>query len=278
MAEFEFFLGGRDLEMVTIHQILIESGIALVHDHSLNWGARTSAYRDEIQASVDAGRVPVLIELNDDLGFGRQAAEQNVVVIDHHGDRAGRDSKTSLEQVFELLKLPQEKWTRRLDLISANDRGHVVAMQRLGATRDEMLEIRAKDRQAQGITADEEESGRRAVDARKSYRSGTLTVVSLPHARTAVVTDLLSAELDGPGYRNLAIFSPNETFFFGTGRVIQHLNAWFPDSWYGGELPEQGYWGCSRNIIPQTFIEQVEIAMSKPATEIPVLAFHHKLI
>lgn len=42
-----FFLGGRDLEMVTIRDLLLASGVdsADVHDAELRWGAKASAYR-----------------------------------------------------------------------------------------------------------------------------------------------------------------------------------------------------------------------------------------
>jgi len=82
MDAYEFFLGGQDLEMVTIHQILIENGFSLVHDRSLGWGARASAYRSEIHAALNAGHVPVLIELQDDLGLERQRTAKKLVVIE----------------------------------------------------------------------------------------------------------------------------------------------------------------------------------------------------
>ena len=58
-------------------------------------------------------RNPVLIELKDDLpaSFPRD----RLLFVDHHGERAGEDRQTSLEQVFELLDLPREDWTRILN-------------------------------------------------------------------------------------------------------------------------------------------------------------------
>jgi CRISPR-associated protein (TIGR03986 family) len=50
MAELEFFLGGRDLEMVVIRQLLVQSGVSRIRDHDLSWGTRTSASRNQIDS------------------------------------------------------------------------------------------------------------------------------------------------------------------------------------------------------------------------------------
>ena len=255
----EFFLGGQDLEMVTVRQ-LIESISGLpFHDGQLRWGAQASHYRAEIAAAQAAGRIPVLIELNDDLGLEKNQAIHPVIRIDHHGERAGRDVQTSLEQVFTLLKLPAEQWSREFALIAANDRGHVRAMQAMGATREELHRIRAADRAAQGITPDEEATGRQAAEAAQSRCGGRLTVVQLPHTRTATVTDVLESGLGGPGFQNLVIHSPDHTFFFGAGWLITQLKSRYPRGWWGGDLPERGFWGCPYSIDPDEFAQRIEL-------------------
>ncbi len=231
-----FFLGGRDLEMATIRALLDEAGAAY-HDAGLAWGAKASAYRDEIAAVVRDGRTPVLVELADDLGLPSGTA----IVVDHHGAAAGADRPTSLRQVFELLGLPDSRWDRRLRLVDANDRGHVAALVDAGATRAEVAAIRADDRAAQGITSDEEEAAQRAVAAAR--RHGRLTVVDLPHGRTAAVTDRLEVALGGPGADALLVLSPGEANFFGDGAVVERLAGAFPGSWTGGSLPSRGFWG-----------------------------------
>ena len=89
----------------------------------------------------------MLVELEDDLGLG-----DHCLSINHHGPVAGADAPTALHQVFDLLGLPPEGWTRRMELVAANDRGHVAAMRHIGAGLEEIREIRAADRAAQGIT------------------------------------------------------------------------------------------------------------------------------
>ena len=47
----------------------------------------------------------------------------------------------------------------------------------------------------------------------------------------------------GPGFNNLLVISPNQINFYGAGFVIQQLVDKFPAGWYGGELPDRGFWG-----------------------------------
>jgi hypothetical protein len=114
-----------------------------------------SAYRPELLRALARGETPVLIELADDLPaelFDRAQA----VVVDHHGPLAGHDRPISIEQVFALLGLPAEAWTRHMALVAANDRAHVAGMRALGATAAEIAEIRAADRGVQGVSAADE--------------------------------------------------------------------------------------------------------------------------
>ena len=118
MRDYAFFLGGRDLEMVTIRQLLADSGQANVFDHAPTWGASASQYRELIVSQLNAGRVIVLIELGIDFDVLCQAGNDTskVVIIDHHNERAGRDSDTSLNQVFSLLQLPKTSGRGNLNL------------------------------------------------------------------------------------------------------------------------------------------------------------------
>lgn len=236
---YEFFLGGRDLEMTVIRELLEHHAPGRFHDHHLEWGAKASDYQSEIRACLAAGRTPVLIELEADMTLD----PQEIVIIDHHGRRAGSDRPTSLHQVFELLGLPAKLWTKRHALVAANDRGHIPAMIELGASRAEIAAIRAADRAAQGITSEEEQEGERAAGRAEVLAGGQLTVVRLAHDRTAAVADRLDPLLGGPGYRNLLVLSPGQVNFFGAGGWIDRLASEFPGGWYGGALPKKGFWG-----------------------------------
>ena len=276
---FEFFLGGYDLEMITIRDLLHDFGLK-VHDFRLGWGAKASDYRDQIESTIQRGKTPVLVELLDDIGLSNRS-DVSIVIVDHHGDRAGFDSKTSLEQVFQLLRLPDDKWTRHLQLVAANDRGHVQAMHQLGATLEEMNEIRAADRRAQAITSDQELAGQRAIDSaqRVNTACGELVILKLPHNRTATVTDSLERLLGGTGYENLLVHCPNETSFFGSGRIVNALDQKYPGGWRGGELPIRGFWGIQPRIpVIDVEKELIGTMQEKQADEIDVRAFHHTLV
>lgn len=238
---FEFFLGGRDLEMTVIRELLEKYAPDRFHDHQLAWGAKATDYRSEIQTCLATGRTPVLIELEADMTLD----PRKVVVIDHHGRWAGSDRPTSLHQVFELLELPAELWTRRHALVAANDRGYIPALAELGASRDEIAAVRAADRAAQGITSEQEQEGERAVRYAEVLADGQLTVARLTHDRTAAVADRLDPLLGGPGFHNLLVLSPRQVNFFGAGTWIDRLASEFPGGWYGGALPERGFWGHS---------------------------------
>ena len=234
-----FFLGGRDLEMETIRQLLEAHAPGRVVDAGLGWGARASAYREQILQALGEGRRPVLVELDDDLGRD----EPRLVWIDHHGARSGASKPTALEQVFEMLNLPGDGWSRWYELVAANDRAYLSGLAEQGASSEEMREIRAADRRAQGVASDEEAAAAEAAQCLEERCGGQLTVASLPHARTSPLVDRLAPELGGPGFETLVVRSPAEVNVFGPGEVIEHLAAQFPEGWYGGNLPEHGYFG-----------------------------------
>lgn len=244
----DFFLGGYDLEMITIRDLLQEAQAGRVWDKKLFWGARCSDYSQEIKQSLHQNRTPVLIELENDLNLDAD----RIILVDHHGTLAGSDTPTSLHQVFKLLGFPQSRWTRWLDLVAANDQGYIPELLKLKATPEEIALIRSADRAAQGISEAEERAGEEAITEAVRLANDSLTVVHLPHSKTAVVTDRLHPALGGAGYTNLLVISPSEVNFFGCGEAIYRLDKLFSGGWYGGALPGEGFWGIAErppNII-----------------------------
>ena len=73
------------MEMRTIRELLQNEGAAFV-DHGLQWGAKASDYREGIAGALLRGEMPVLVELDDDLGL---VATGKALRIDHHGALAG---------------------------------------------------------------------------------------------------------------------------------------------------------------------------------------------
>lgn len=235
-----FFLGGQDLEMLTIKQLLEENTQPL-WDKQLSWNeASASAYQSEIEVALQQKKVPVLIELKNDLAL----TTAQIILIDHHGVQAGEGQPTALHQVFDFLRLPAFRWTRWFDLVAANDRGYIPALQAIDASQSEIVKVRQADRRAQGISLDDEKAALEAIATMEIRAEGALNIVYLEHHRTTAVVDALHPALGGIGYQNLLVVSPQEVNFFGEGKEVQALAQAFPDSWYGGALPTRGFWGC----------------------------------
>lgn len=239
-SQLIFLLGGHDLEMLEIRRLIEAAGAGFV-DKGLSWGARMSDYRTEIEAALATGQTPVTVELADDMADD-WAPRRRMIVVDHHGGRAGDNQPSSLEQVFGLLGLPKAHWTRRMTLVAANDIGHVERLQRVGATREEILAIRAEDRAAQGVTAADEAEAARAISLRR--REGRLTIVETASSTSSAIADGMLPITGGPGYDALLVVMPAKAAVFADGAAIARLAAAFPASWHGGALPHRGFWGA----------------------------------
>ncbi|TVP96594.1 MAG: hypothetical protein EA381_17050 [Planctomycetaceae bacterium] len=243
------FLGGADLEMATIAELLARQGIE-TFDRELGWGAKASAYADEIAATIRRGKIPVLIELEPDL-----AAEliDRCLLIDHHGERAGRDAPTSLEQIHSLLRLPESEWSRWDALVAANDRGYITAMRALvpPASDEEIRQVRQQDLAAQGVTAEQLDQARQAATLAELLCDGRLTLVQTA-VRGGLVAEMLEPFFGGPGFINLLVVGPATVAFFGQGALVQALvdaSPPPPDAWFGGALPDSGFWGANASRL-----------------------------
>lgn len=248
-----YVLGGADLEMRTIAELLQRHAPGRVHGGEHRWGVRASDLEPTLRLLDQHGARLITVELPWDLPW--QPAE--LVEVDHHGPRAGADAPSSLRQVFDLLGLPAAAWTRELALVEANDRGYIEALQALAATPEEIARIRAADRAAQGIRADEEQQALAALATLEQQHG--LTIAHLPHARTAALVDRLHPALGGPGYQQLLVLSPNETNYYGPGPAIHALNLAYPGGWYGGALPERGYWGIARALEAARVVQVLQL-------------------
>jgi len=136
-----FLLGGHDLEMLEIRNILLKEGIHFI-DLELQWGARLSRYNSFFQQ----GKIHVSIELIEDT-----TTPKEYIRIDHHNDLLKRPS--SIEQVADLLGIELNRYQQ---LVSTNDTAYIPGLHVFGATKQEIEEIRRKDRAAQGVTEEDE--------------------------------------------------------------------------------------------------------------------------
>lgn len=198
MAGFHkvFLLGGHDLEMAEIRRILEVSKIQYF-DRNLKWEtARLSAYADILNNKNEFIGVELDIDITPPINYKS---------INHHNTYSSNSS--SLEQVCELLNI---ELTREQQLIAANDKGFIPAMEAIGATQYEIDRICALEHIAQGITEEDEQLGERSIKENLTTEKGITVVKSLtPHFRT--ITEKL--------YPNskLLIYNKTELNYYGIG-------------------------------------------------------------
>ena len=89
-------------------------------------------YGDQIEKISKDGKKTILVELTQD-----SQILENAVIVDHHNDKADRPA--SILQVCQLLDIEP---TRKMQLIAANDSGYILAMQKMGASQEEIDTIR----------------------------------------------------------------------------------------------------------------------------------------
>ena len=248
-----FFLGGHDAEMLEIRDILKCRGIPFF-DKGLSWGARLSEYEEEIKA-LSSDQVPVFIELKLDCDYPEEA-----IILDHHDERSGRDKPTSLEQLAQLLNI---QLNRRQRLIAANDRGHIEAMLELCATEAEVKEIRKLDLEAQGITDKDQRLARESVDNNIEKIDHIAAIIDSKTIHASIIFDMLYDK-----YRYIFVITPDHKLTYsGDGRMVLRLKREYEqlrdqdkdvEFWYGGNLPERGYFGADKTIEKEIIKKMVE--------------------
>lgn len=241
-SDHHFFLGGHDAEMLEIKQILLNHGYTNddIEDAGLQWNnANVSVYKNKL-SNLALDKIPVLIELNIDIPI-----PDKTIIIDHHDKNAGTDKKTSLEQVAERLG---RTLTREQQLISANDKGHIRGMLAMGATLEEIENIRKIDREAQRITNHDYIFADEAISQIQEPFPG-VALIDSKTKRTAAIIDKIWNR-----YQTFIIKAPGEIHVSGPGRLIETLKKYYqklvdakPDIrfWFGGMLPSYGFWGST---------------------------------
>lgn len=202
MSKRIFLLGGSDLEMTTIKNLLVNAGEQF-ETHDLRWdNANLSSYEKTLEEYGNSPDYQIYgIELNEDIPH-----PDNYVRIDHHNDFANKPS--SLEQVATLLGLEMD---RHMQLVAANDSRYIPGMIKLGASREEIDDIRRADRAAQGVSEDDDE--RLAEESLKSCRgdASNLYVVKSLTSKFSTICDRMYP------YRRLLIYNDDVAEFYGEG-------------------------------------------------------------
>ena len=202
MSKRFFLLGGNDLEMTTIKNLLVNAGEQF-ETHDLRWdNAKLSSYEKTLEEYGNSPDWQIYgIELNEDIPH-----PDNYVRIDHHNDFANKPS--SLEQVATLLGLAMD---RHMQLVAANDSRYIPGMIKLGASREEIDDIRRSDRAAQGVSEGDDE--RFAEESLKSCKgdASNLYVVKSLTSKFSTICDRMYP------YRRLLIYNDDVAEFYGEG-------------------------------------------------------------
>lgn len=202
MSKRIFLLGGNDLEMTTIKNLLVNAGEQF-ETHDLRWdNAKLSSYEKTLEEYGNSPDYQIYgIELNEDIPH-----PDNYVRIDHHNDFANKPS--SLEQVAKLLDLAMD---RHMQLVAANDSRYIPGMIKLGASREEIDDIRRADRAAQGISEGDDE--RLAEESLKSCKgdASNLYVVKSLTSKFSTICDRIYP------YIRLLIYNDDVAEFYGEG-------------------------------------------------------------
>lgn len=252
--KFVFFLGGYDAEMLTIREMLIKNN-ETIFDKKLSWNnAKLSAYKDEIKA-LSKNEIPVFIELELDYSYPEHAK-----IIDHHNEKAGSSKATSIEQVGTLLGITLDRYQQ---LISANDKGHINGMKMILSTDEEIQKIRAFDRQAQGVTQEDEKLAVKSINENLEKINPQAVIIDSLSEKTSPIVDILYEK-----YSNIFIYTPAGTLTYsGTGEIIEKLEQFCKNLaeedndlkyWKGGELPVNGYFGADKPISREIIIDIVK--------------------
>ena len=239
-----FLLGGHDLEMLTIKQLLQEHRLDFV-DRNLPWGAKLSHYQDLL---TDV-RTLVGIELTEDI-----APPANYIRIDHHNELSHLSS--SIEQLADLLGITL---SLHQQLVAANDKGYIPAMQALGARADQIQEIRRLDRKSQGVTEQDEALAETSIQTNLSVVGGVTVVKSLT-PKFSPITD----RLFGLHPNRLLVYTDTVLNYYGEN--VQVVTAYFAEfiqqkrAYAGGG--ETGFFGfIGENASEVTQVKEQIIAM-----------------
>lgn len=233
-----FLLGGYDLEMIEIKKILNEKKEEYF-DKNLSWGAKLSYYTNEISENKDMEIVGIELIKDMKLDF-------NYIDIDHHNENI--DKKSSLEQVAHLLGI---KLTREQMLIAKNDTGYISAMKSYGATKEEIAKIRLLDRQAQGISEEEEKLAEKSLSENKRDERGIVVIRSLTSKFSAITDRLYPAE-------RIFVYTENEFTYYGikARELGEKYQDKFDDKIYFGGS-ENGYFGAGEGQLSLDEIEGI---------------------
>lgn len=232
-----FLIGGYDLEMKEIVRILNENNENYI-DKKLQWGAKLSDYKDEISRFNGSKKIYAL-ELEKDIEIN-----ENIILLDHHNENSNENS--TLEQVVKLLGITL---TREQKLISENDKGYIPALEKFGASKKEIEEIRRADRKSQGVTDEDERQAEKSIVENKIEKFDIIIVKSLTGKFSPICDRLYPVN-------KLIIYTDNELNYYGefSKKLYKKYQTSYKVYTGGGD---NGYFGFERGDLGTNEIKNI---------------------
>ena len=256
--KYVFLLGGADLEMEAIKNLLTNEEVEYV-DHHLTWEtAFLSSYKEELNNYPPSEYNIYGIELQNDLDF----LSDNYHEIDHHGSRDFQPS--ALEQVAALLG---HELTLEEKLIAANDKGYIRAMRSVlensldamgmsPEAKEAMIQdIRLRDRKAQGVTQEEESVAEEEISRGGYFGKDNLVIFQTGLNHFSPIVDRLS------GYDRIVVFNDRKLVIYGLGchivgaKLVGRYSLGNGQTYSGGG--SFGYWGIKEGELSTETILQI---------------------
>lgn len=253
-----FLLGWNDAEMDHIKTMFDKNSVPYIDKKLWRW-AKVQDYADDIQQLLADNKQPVAIELE----WAWEWEFSNVLSVDHHWLRS--HEKASIMQILEILSVDP---TLEDELIAANDSWYIPAMISLLVSKwitkpneqqDYVNRVRFLDRKAQWITSEQEDQAKIAIANKEVLLNWVLTVVNLPHSKTATVSDTLFGN-----YKNLLILSGDgEVNFYGDWLLCKQLWDQFPwwrngGSWLWNKGENAFWWWYPDHNVVRDYISKFE--------------------
>jgi hypothetical protein len=248
MDNIHFLIGGSDLEMKTILKIFQHKGVKYF-DKSLMWGPKLSSYLSELKALNSDNSIKTIygIELINDI------TDKNIlskyVEIDHHNENYLKSS--AIEQIADIIAHHLSRYEL---LVAANDKGYIPAMEAMGASTNEIIEIRAQDRFAQGVSSEDEAMAEDAIKNRLTQYGDLIVVHSNTSCFSPICDQLHPCKM-------LIIYTNEELTYYGEKKMLL-VDFYMEDiklgkMYHGGG--DQGYIGSAKGeYSAKKIIEIVE--------------------
>jgi hypothetical protein len=233
-----FLFGGYDLEMIEIKKLLVKYNKHFI-DRKLSWGAKLSQYKDILHKSTNYYGIELIEDID---------TPDNYIAIDHHNQY--QDNESSLEQVAKMLNVELSRYQK---LVSLNDSGYIPAMEKFGATEIEIELIRERDREAQGVTQEDEILAEVAIEEKKEIKD--IVIIESQSKYFSPIADRLYIM----NIKDFIIYNENKLLYYGKNikRLVNKYTQEIEknEMYYGGNF---GFFGLSEGIYKAEKIAQLK--------------------